>query len=254
MMNLSLMDPAFLGGLGGERDPYFANVSLLLHGNGTNGSTSIIDSSPTPKTITVVGNAQISTAQSKFGGGSIRLNGTNNGINDRLQIAAGSAFDFETGDFTVESFFWLDNVTQGAYGCLIEIGNHNSIASAGIGFFLTDATTNVNRLMMFANRSYVGNQNTGYWAGRAMWHWAVYQRKAGVVSSYIDGTEVVYGSGINTSYISAGGVTIGGTINGGPTQDPFFLKCYINELRVTKGIARYSGSTIPVPTGPFPDA
>jgi hypothetical protein len=50
-------------------DPNFANVSLLLYGNGINGSTSITDNSPSPKTVTAVGNAQISTAkQSKFGG------------------------------------------------------------------------------------------------------------------------------------------------------------------------------------------
>jgi hypothetical protein len=51
-----------------SEDPYYGNVSLLLYGNGTNGSTTIIDSSPSPKTVTAFGNAQISTAQSKFGG------------------------------------------------------------------------------------------------------------------------------------------------------------------------------------------
>jgi hypothetical protein len=50
----------------------FGSVSLLLHGNGTNGSTTITDNSPSPKTVTAVGNAQISTAQSKFGGASMR--------------------------------------------------------------------------------------------------------------------------------------------------------------------------------------
>ena len=59
-----------------DEDPYFNNVSLLLRGNGINGSTTIIDESATPKTVTVYGNAQISTAQSKFGGASIYLDGT----------------------------------------------------------------------------------------------------------------------------------------------------------------------------------
>jgi hypothetical protein len=57
-------------------DPQFGSVSLLLHGDGTNGSTTITDNSPTPKTVTAVGNAQISTAQSKFGGASILFDGT----------------------------------------------------------------------------------------------------------------------------------------------------------------------------------
>ena len=55
---------------GAATDPNFANVSLLLHGDGTNGSQTILDSSSTPKTVTVVGNTQISTAQSAFSGGS----------------------------------------------------------------------------------------------------------------------------------------------------------------------------------------
>jgi hypothetical protein len=43
-------------------DPNFAFNSLLLHGDGTNGSTVITDSSGSPKTVTAFGNAQISTA------------------------------------------------------------------------------------------------------------------------------------------------------------------------------------------------
>ena len=60
----------------GPPDPDFANVSLLLHGDGTNGSTTIVDSSSSSKTVTAVGDAQISTAQSKFGGSSIYFDGT----------------------------------------------------------------------------------------------------------------------------------------------------------------------------------
>ncbi|NDD68140.1 MAG: hypothetical protein EBZ29_01750, partial [Synechococcaceae bacterium WB9_4xC_028] len=52
-------------------DPNYSNVSLLLNGNGTNGSTAFADSSSYSHTVTPVGNAQISTAQSKFGGASM---------------------------------------------------------------------------------------------------------------------------------------------------------------------------------------
>ena len=62
----------------GGGDPFAANVVLFLKGNGSNGSTNIIDSSPTPKTISVFGTAQISTAQSKYGGSSLYFDGTNN--------------------------------------------------------------------------------------------------------------------------------------------------------------------------------
>jgi len=49
--------------------------SLLLHGDGVNNSTTIIDSSSVPKTVTALGDARISTAQSKFGVSSIFFDG-----------------------------------------------------------------------------------------------------------------------------------------------------------------------------------
>jgi hypothetical protein len=83
-------------------DPNFADVSLLLHGDGANGSTTIIDSSPTPKTVTAFGNAQISTAQSKFGGASIALDGTGD------YASTGNSSDLLMGSavFTIECWFY----------------------------------------------------------------------------------------------------------------------------------------------------
>lgn len=83
---------------GGGTDPYFANVSLLLHGNGTNGSTAITDSSGSPKTITLYGNTHIATANPKWGSGAIVMDGAG----DYLDVP-GQAFG--TGDFTVEFQF-----------------------------------------------------------------------------------------------------------------------------------------------------
>ena len=55
--------------------------------------------SRTQQEIVVNGNAQIDTAQSKFGGSSVLLDG----VNDSLSIAGGSDFVFED-DFTFEFF------------------------------------------------------------------------------------------------------------------------------------------------------
>lgn len=61
-------------------DPHAANVVLLLKGEGANNSTTFVDSSPVPKTITAFGNAKISTDQSPFGGGTLS-NFTGSGVN-----------------------------------------------------------------------------------------------------------------------------------------------------------------------------
>ena len=105
MTVFGLGDLAFLGAVGGvERDPFFANVSLLLHGDGTNGSTTIVDSSPSPKTVTAVGDAKISTAQSKFGGASIGFDGSGDSL-----AAPASISHFGTGDFTIELWIYRNN-------------------------------------------------------------------------------------------------------------------------------------------------
>lgn len=57
-------------------DSDFADVELLMHCDGTNGSSTFTDSGPDARTITRSGNAQISTANSKFGGASMLLDGT----------------------------------------------------------------------------------------------------------------------------------------------------------------------------------
>jgi hypothetical protein len=91
---------------------------LLLHGDGTNGSTTITDSSISPKTVTAVGNAQISTAQSKFGGASIAFNGTTS----YLTTPANSDFAYDA-DFTIECWLYL---TGSAFGAILDVFSNNN--------------------------------------------------------------------------------------------------------------------------------
>src|SRR5690554_1699309 len=84
-----------------EVDPYFASVVLLLHGDGTDGSTTITDNSGSAHSPTVNGNSQIDTAESQFGGASVLFDGSG----DYLEYADSADWDFGTGDFTVE--FWM---------------------------------------------------------------------------------------------------------------------------------------------------
>ena len=63
-----IMNPFRFGGAPAPTDPDYANVSLLLHMDGTDGSTTFTDNSPIGHTVTAVSNAQINTARDKFGG------------------------------------------------------------------------------------------------------------------------------------------------------------------------------------------
>lgn len=72
------------------------NTKLLLHGDGTDSSTTITDE--TGKTVTVVGNAQIDTAYKVFGTGSIFCPAAG----DYLTLASNADWNFGTGNFTID--------------------------------------------------------------------------------------------------------------------------------------------------------
>ena len=91
-------------------DPYFQNVSLLMHMDGTNGGTTFTDNSNYALSVTPT-NATTSTTQVKFGTASAYFNGS-----AYLTMPTTSQFAFGTGDFTIE--FWgyrLGNTGEGTY-------------------------------------------------------------------------------------------------------------------------------------------
>lgn len=82
--------------------PYsFARVALLLPGNGTNNSTSIVDVSSNGLTITRSGSPVISTAASVYGGASVRFNAA---TTDALSIN-NAVLGVTTEDFWMEGWF-----------------------------------------------------------------------------------------------------------------------------------------------------
>jgi hypothetical protein len=80
-------------------DAHLSSVKLHLKCQGANGSTTIIDSSPSAHTLTAVGNAQLSTAQGLFSGASSLLM---DGAGDYLTVPHSTDFSIQGGDFTLE--------------------------------------------------------------------------------------------------------------------------------------------------------
>jgi len=102
---------------------------LLLHFDGADAATSATDvalGDTAPHTVAFVDNAQIDTAQSKFGGASLLLDG--NG--DYVDVANSPDFNFGSSDFTVELQFRLGgagtNTWQELIGMWAEVGGGKS--------------------------------------------------------------------------------------------------------------------------------
>ena len=224
---------------GGGGDPYWSNVSLLLVGNGANGTnTNIVDSSANNTTLTNFGSTLISTTQSKFGSGSVYFNGSS----QYLKAGTSSALAFGTGNFTVE--FWV-YVT----GSPNDTGIYDSRASGPgtneTGFTITALTGSVIRI--YCNGALIASSGTSY---VNQWVYIAVTRSAGTWNLFINGNSVGTSSAVRN--LTNTDTIIGGGRYSSDTTVTSFFNGYIYDFRETKGVARYTGSTMTVPTAPLP--
>jgi hypothetical protein len=212
-------------------DPYFANVSLLLRGDGANGSTTIIDESFSPKTVTVYGNAQISTAQSKYGGSSIYLDGSG----DYLSAPADAEFDLGTGDFTIE--LWVYTLSTTATRGLVSKGIVNSLGSE----IWTVEWMSGSTLGFFANSGGSFNLRSTTAFSLNTWYHVAVCRSSGTTKLFVNGASEASSS---TSFnVTSGGALYVGTGMYAPTSRS--TNSYIDDIRITKGVARYTSNFTP---------
>lgn len=94
------------------QDPAYSFVTLLIHGNGANNSTTFTDNSPYALAVTPVGGAKIDTSTKPYGTGSILLNGTT----DALSVAYDTntnVFFYSGGAGYATAEFWIKHTTAG---------------------------------------------------------------------------------------------------------------------------------------------
>jgi hypothetical protein len=212
------------------------SVSLLLHGDGTNGSTTITDSSPRPKTVTAVGNAQISTAQSKFGGASIGCISPSG----QLSVAASQEFAFDSGNFTIEFWYYPTTDTENQF-LFTQYTSTQGIGSHGLVLNYT-----INNITWYLN----GNASTRITQTGGLpvlnaWTHIAGVRDNGVVKLYFNGVALADQETILSSMGKSNAIFEFGLIDAP-------LVGYIDDIRITKGVARYTANFTP-PTLPFPD-
>lgn len=210
-------------------DPYWNQVVLALHMDGTNGSTTFTDSSPSAKTVTANGNAQISTAQSKFGGASAYFDGTGDSLTAHSETLSG--------DFTIELWVYLTTAPTSQF--LVGCGND----AASTGFLLNVNTSG--QVNLFGN-------NTGLIAGSGSsilntWTHVALSRSGSTIGLFVAGTQL---GSVSISKSFSGTVRIGAEDYNGTITHRF--TGYIDDLRITKGVARYTANFTP-PAAPFPN-
>jgi hypothetical protein len=220
-------------------DASFASVSLLLHMNGSNGSTTFTDSGPTGRTVTVYGGAVISTAQSKFGGASGYFDGTG----DYLTVPSSAAFDWSAGDAVVECWIRIGDMSATRHLCGTTSGN--SDGKTGI-YVAADGSVGLSLIGVNGVSTPSGciSLNT--------WHHIACVKHGSNAYIYVDGVRQLNGSASAGWSSGSAQFSIGRTYQtGGGDLD---WLGYIDDLRVTLGSNRgYTGSTITVPTAAYLD-
>lgn len=205
-------------------DPFFDKVSLLLHMDGDNNSTTFKDGSINDGIITTFGNSKISTTQSKIGGSS----GYFDGSGDYLSTPTG-CFNVQINDFTIEMWFYPTSSTVTYRALFYSYDNHVAIYQYGTSVHWYYSGQYCNSAAFLINT----------------WHHLAVVRKNGVIDLYFNGVKgTSYSSSLN---MVDGNIYIGANSSGG---DAYIG--YIDELRITKDIARYSVDFTP-PTFRFYD-
>jgi len=219
-------------------DGDFADVSLLLKGEGTNGSTTILDSSSNNLSVTANGDAQISTAvNTPFGTGDGVL--AFDGTGDYLQAAeSNSNLTFDTGDFTVEFFIYYNstNTDDLLLDWRNSVGGQDRIVLFQTGGNLTLFNPNNTTTTIFTPSTNI-------------WYHVSLCRSSGTLRAYVDGIQVF--SVANAVNYLPPGSTNGIYIGGIAFASGYDFNGYLSNIRITKGVARYTENFTP-PTAPFP--
>lgn len=128
----------------------FSNVLMLLKADGPNGSINIVDSSSKALAIQRAGAPDITTAESKYGGSSIRIYSS---TLDRLSaVTDHQDFNFGTGDFWIET--WYRHPPDSGFG------NSWIYLNALFGTTNTDDSGNISNSI---------GMSVDYWYGLKFW-------------------------------------------------------------------------------------
>lgn len=214
-------------------DAHFDKVVLLLHCDGAADSTTFTDSSIGAKTVTAYGGAKISATDPIFGSGSGLFDGTN----AYLQLADSADWAFGSAPFTVELFIRFASVS----GAQRIIGQANS-GSTDLGWQVQKSSGNV--IVCNGGGTFPVLTGTTSVTAGTLYHVALTGDGA-TARLFLNG--ILQASGAYTSVADSGSVLGIGQLGAYAANR---VNGLLDEIRVTKGVARYTTNFTP-PAEPF---
>jgi len=178
------------------------------------------------KEITRYQNPVTDTGIKKYGASSLQLDGTQ----DYLGITSNDDFGFSTGDFTVEGFFYFDNVT-GTKGLL----DFRAGADTDVGLYLN---LNAGQPDVYVNGSSILTSATALSTGT--WHHIAVSREGTTMRLFVDG--IVKDTVTDSTNMGVAKPLIIGSKWSGLAE---YLDGNVDEVRIVKGEAKYTGAFAP---------
>jgi len=217
------------GGATPSTAPTSGQVSLLC--DFTNGG--IFDNAK-KNVLTTVGDAKVSTSVVKYGTGAMYFDGTG----DYLTVPNTTSLSFGTNDFTVECWFNANSLSPTNYSALM--GFHNASNANTWGTYVRS-----NGVFLYGSSATIfggGTINTG------IWYHFVATRSGNTARVFLNGIQQASAT-VTGSYVD-GGYPFQIAEDNESTNPAF--NGYIDDLRITKGVARYTSAFTP-PTRAFPN-
>jgi hypothetical protein len=211
---------------------YTGAYKLVLHGEGADEATEIVDSSSSGHSLVAHGGAQIDTAQYKWGASSILLDGTD----DYIEIPHSEDFNFGSANFTVH--FW--------YRCPSQQGNvylmvlNPTDAEKSYGQCTIDQSNDGSGVKLEA-----GSKSTDVWDWTGFtpelalnnWHHIAYVRNGAIGTLYANGVPVANTSALTGALTNDGNAS---TIGKRPHATPAYVAAHFDEIVVVKGTALWT--------------
>ena len=212
--------------------PRFQGATLSLHFNGSNSSTTIVDSSRLATSgITCVGQAALSTSVVKFGTASLYLPSTSS----RVNVPGSVAFDLGTADFTIELWIYPTALAGGGFF------NLGPASTYGVAIYETSA----------GNLHYYLSSNGSSWniasavsigtISANAWYHVALVRSGATFSPYLNGVRGTVTTSSATITPGNNIVIVGYPLIASRTA-------YYDDVRVTFGQALYSGASFTPPS------
>lgn len=213
---------------------YPGSPSLLLHAQGNDNSTSIVDSSLASlgqKSFSAVGGAKISTAQKKYGSSSFYFSGASECL-----LQAGSYYSslsFGTGDFFLGTWVYLTSIPGGGSDNDMAIYTNGLSGSGYLLFYIENSTAKPTIWNGYVNvaSTIAIPVNT--------WTWITFERVYGVLYIFVGG-QLGYSGVYSFDNNSTSAIMIGG-VSGWRRV----LRGYLQDLVVVKGVGLHQSSYDP---------